>query len=171
MMSIAPNKNGPLFALGVQQPLTLSFSPSTAIVVRIYGLCQEQSTWSSAFPQQSTRPHRHRLVSQSLTDFRSSDNFSLVMEYLAKGSLDQYSRKAVSGSGWDKAELYRIAIGIARGMAHLAAAGIVHRDLAARNILLSEQCEPKVSDFGMSRVLNSEGESGQTNSNGTILPS
>jgi serine/threonine protein kinase len=93
------------------------------------------------------------------------DNFSLVMEYSARGSLDLYSKKVISQSGWDTHELYRILIGIARGMAHLAAAGIVHRDLAARNILLGTTSEPKVSDFGMSRVLNSAGETAQTNSN------
>jgi serine/threonine protein kinase len=117
------------------QTLMMSIAPNKN-VVRLYGLCQELN------------------------------NFSLVMDYLAKGALDTYCAKLVKGGkGWDSNELYRIALGISRGMAHLAQSGIVHRDLAARNILLSEKCEPKVSDFGMSRVLNSEGASGKTNSN------
>lgn len=85
------------------------------------------------------------------------------MEFLGKGSLDSYAAKCAP-AGWNANELYRIAIGVSRGMAHLAERGIVHRDLAARNILLSKLCEPKVSDFGMSRVLSEESGSGQTSS-------
>jgi serine/threonine protein kinase len=38
-------------------------------------------------------------------------------------------------------------------MLHLHNNNIVHRDLAARNILLSATGAPKISDFGMSRVI------------------
>lgn len=54
--------------------------------------------------------------------------------------------------------------GIASGMLHLTLEGIVHRDLAARNVLLSQRLEAKVSDFGMSRQLetNQQQEGAQT---------
>ena len=39
------------------------------------------------------------------------------------------------------------------GMLHLHSEGVIHRDLAARNILLDASLRPKVSDFGMSRVV------------------
>ncbi len=42
--------------------------------------------------------------------------------------------------------------GVAAGMAHLHLEGIVHRDLAARNILLTENKDPKVADFGLARI-------------------
>jgi serine/threonine protein kinase len=63
--------------------------------------------------------------------------------------------------------LFRVVRGIARGMAHLASQNIVHRDLAARNILLDANFEPKVSDFGFSRVV---GESGQGKTSAAVGP-
>lgn len=101
-------------------------------VVRIYGLCQELS------------------------------NFSLVMEFMPHGSLDSFLHKEIKVSGWDERLLYRVVIGIARGMAHLSANGVVHRDLAARNVLLGDRYEPKISDFGMSRMIG-ENQTGVTN--------
>jgi serine/threonine protein kinase len=38
----------------------------------------------------------------------------------------------------------------------VAQSNIIHKDLAARNCLVSELLIVKVSDFGLSRVLNSE---------------
>lgn len=46
--------------------------------------------------------------------------------------------------------------GIAAGMLHLHIENVVHRDLAARNVLLNISYQPKISDFGMSRILASD---------------
>jgi serine/threonine protein kinase len=60
----------------------------------------------------------------------------------------------------NKIELIR---GIAAGMSHLHSHNIIHRDLAARNILLTGNGHPKISDFGMSRILQEQQE-GKTQS-------
>lgn len=54
-----------------------------------------------------------------------------------------------------EAELLPLALGIARGLAHAHAAGVIHRDLKPANILLATGpagLVPKIADFGMARA-------------------
>lgn len=47
---------------------------------------------------------------------------------------------------------------VAAGMDHLVSQKYIHRDLAARNVLLGEDCQVKIADFGLSRALAKEGD-------------
>jgi hypothetical protein len=49
-------------------------------------------------------------------------------------------------------ELVSIVRGIASGLAHAHAGGVVHRDLKPANILLTPSGTPKIADFGMARA-------------------
>ncbi|KAM0824034.1 hypothetical protein ACQ4PT_070475 [Festuca glaucescens] len=85
----------------------------------------------------------------------------LVLEYVENGSLDKtlFSSK---GSHilleWNKR--FKIALGVAKGLSYLhheCLEWVIHCDLKPENILLDEKLEPKITDFGLAKLLNRGG--------------
>ena len=75
--------------------------------------------------------------------------------------IDPSKREALD---WNK----RLTIieGIARGLLYLhrdARCRIIHRDLKASNILLDQQMNPKISDFGMAKFFGGDQDQANTN--------
>uniref|UniRef100_A0A1A8D2I9 receptor protein-tyrosine kinase n=2 Tax=Nothobranchius TaxID=28779 RepID=A0A1A8D2I9_NOTKA len=90
----------------------------------------------------------------------------IVTEYMENGSLDSFLRK--HDAQFTGIQLVGMLRGIASGMKYLSDMGYVHRDLAARNILVNSNLVCKVSDFGMSRVLEDDPEAAYTTRGGKI---
>uniref|UniRef100_A0A8C1WJN0 Ephrin type-A receptor 6 n=1 Tax=Cyprinus carpio TaxID=7962 RepID=A0A8C1WJN0_CYPCA len=90
----------------------------------------------------------------------------IVVEYMENGSLDSFLRK--HDGHFTVIQLVGMLRGIASGMMYLSDIGYVHRDLAARNILVDDNLVCKVSDFGLSRVLEDDPEAAYTTTGGKI---
>ncbi|PQM37034.1 hypothetical protein Pyn_03133 [Prunus yedoensis var. nudiflora] len=84
----------------------------------------------------------------------------LVYEYVDNGNLDQWLHGdvgEVSLLTWDIR--MNVILGTAKGLAYLHEGlepKVVHRDVKSSNILVDRQWNPKVSDFGLAKLLCSE---------------
>uniref|UniRef100_A0A8C9ZR98 receptor protein-tyrosine kinase n=1 Tax=Sander lucioperca TaxID=283035 RepID=A0A8C9ZR98_SANLU len=90
----------------------------------------------------------------------------IVTEYMENGALDTYLKDR--DGEISSYQLVGMLRGIAAGMKYLADMNYVHRDLAARNVLVNNNLECKVSDFGLSRVLEDDAEGTYTTRGGKI---
>ncbi|CAM0952647.1 unnamed protein product [Alopecurus aequalis] len=85
----------------------------------------------------------------------------LVSEFVKNGSLD----KILFGGGslhalLDWKQRFNIALGVAKGLAYLhheCSEWVIHCDMKPENILLDENLEPKIADFGLAKLLNRGG--------------
>jgi len=90
----------------------------------------------------------------------SKSKIFLVTEFMGKGSLLEYLRSR--GRQYvTKKDQIGFAVDTCCGMAYLENNKIVHRDLAARNVLLSDDLQAKVADFGLASSDGATVESGK----------
>ncbi|XP_020571417.1 leucine-rich repeat receptor-like serine/threonine/tyrosine-protein kinase SOBIR1 [Phalaenopsis equestris] len=98
---------------------------------------------------------RHRNLLPLLAHVSRPDCHYLIYEYMTNGSLHNALRDAANGLrdlSWSVR--HRIAMGIAAGLEHLHhhhKPHIFHRDLKPANVLLDENMEAIISDFGFAK--------------------
>ncbi|XP_046841787.1 fibroblast growth factor receptor 4-like [Xenia sp. Carnegie-2017] len=111
----------------------------------------------------------HRNVIKLIGAVTNEEPVFVVTELCARGNLRKLLQNSrILSSETDKnsfheyknifstlshTKLIQIAVDIANGMHHLEKHKFVHRDLSARNILIGENFEAKVSDFGLARPI------------------
>ncbi len=76
----------------------------------------------------------------------------IAMEYIAGKTLD----RLIGRKGMRLNDALRYAVQIADGLAAAHSAGIIHRDLKPANIIVNEQGEVKILDFGLAKLAEIE---------------
>uniref|UniRef100_A0A453NZH3 non-specific serine/threonine protein kinase n=1 Tax=Aegilops tauschii subsp. strangulata TaxID=200361 RepID=A0A453NZH3_AEGTS len=97
-----------------------------------------------------------------------SDQY-LVYEYCANGNLAQNLLRSDSVLSWPtRVKILRDCASVLRFLHTHSDGCIVHRDIKLTNILLTEDMEPKLSDFGLAKMLQMEETKVFTDVRGTI---
>ncbi|XP_050149357.1 G-type lectin S-receptor-like serine/threonine-protein kinase At1g61550 [Malus sylvestris] len=84
------------------------------------------------------------------------DEKLLIYEFMPNRSLDTLLFNPTQRAVLDWGRRFNIIQGVARGLLYLhrdSCLRVIHRDLKVSNILLDEKMNPKISDFGLSRIV------------------
>uniref|UniRef100_A0A452ZNR0 non-specific serine/threonine protein kinase n=1 Tax=Aegilops tauschii subsp. strangulata TaxID=200361 RepID=A0A452ZNR0_AEGTS len=79
----------------------------------------------------------------------------LVYEYVENGSLDRHLFGEDNSKALAWRERFKIALGAAKGLAYLhheCLEWVIHCDVKPENILLTRDLDPKIADFGLSKL-------------------
>ena len=105
-------------------------------------------------------------------DFTGSRNITIFMDLMKKGSLEKIlkqAQKSLADSDYDNTARQIILVGIAYGMMLLHQNSVIHRDLKPGNILIDQNFYPHITDFGLSKFLDSGHSKSQSKTCGTPI--
>ncbi|KAG8362870.1 hypothetical protein BUALT_BualtUnG0029000 [Buddleja alternifolia] len=100
---------------------------------------------------------KHRNLLPLLAHLSRPSYHYLVYEYIKNGSLQDYLQYVKEGEReLDWLARYKIALGVVAGLEYLHmnhTPCIIHRDLTPANILLDDEMEARLADFGLARAI------------------
>ncbi|KAJ8537191.1 hypothetical protein K7X08_035592 [Anisodus acutangulus] len=77
----------------------------------------------------------------------------LIYEFVAGGNLYKHLHEGSGGCFLSWNERFNIILGTAKSLAHLHQMNVIHYNLKSSNILIDSSGKPKVSDYGLARLL------------------
>ncbi|KAK3152393.1 hypothetical protein QOZ80_2BG0158290 [Eleusine coracana subsp. coracana] len=144
----------------------------TVAIKRLHGDCRFHGDRAFLAEMETIGKVKHRNLVPLLGYCAHGDERFLVYEYMHHGSLETWLRNradAAEALGWT-ARL-KICVGSACGLMflhHGFVPHIIHRDMKSSNILLDENMESRVSDFGLARIISAYETHVSTNVAGTL---
>ncbi|XP_028756647.1 mitogen-activated protein kinase kinase 9-like [Neltuma alba] len=81
---------------------------------------------------------------------KPSGDVAILLEYMDSGTLDTLLKK---NGTFSESQLAAVARQVLNGLSYLHANNVIHRDIKPSNLLVNQNMEVKISDFGVSKVM------------------
>ncbi|KAK8608407.1 hypothetical protein V6N13_023831 [Hibiscus sabdariffa] len=130
----------------------------TPVAVKLLSSSSKQGYKEFQAEAQSLMIVHHKNLVSLIGYCKENDHMALVYEFMVNGNLRQHltgTNKTVLN--WK--QRLQIGVDVAQGLDYLhngCKPPIVHRDLKPANILLAENMQAKIADFGLSRIFSTE---------------
>ncbi|XP_044469884.1 mitogen-activated protein kinase kinase kinase 20-like [Mangifera indica] len=93
--------------------------------------------------------------------------YNLFLEYASRGSLADWLRK--NNGKLQESDVKRYTRSVLKGLRHIHAKGFVHCDIKLQNLLVFDQDEAKIADFGLAKKSGTENKQEKFECRGTPL--
>ncbi len=87
--------------------------------------------------------------------FQVEDKLWIIMEFVEYGSLHDIIKKHFPDGIKDPQMIASIAYQVIKGLEYLHSKNIIHRDIKSANVLINKNGDVKLTDFGISKLLES----------------
>eukprot|EP00775_Hariotina_reticulata_P007213 gene7213-7427_t len=126
------------------------------VAVKILKEMQDDVSQYQEFLQEVSimRKVRHKNVVQFIGACTRKPNLCIVFEYMSGGSVYDWIRRE---GPLKLNQVLKVCMEVSRGMDYLHQRKIIHRDLKAANLLLDENGTVKIADFGVARMIETNG--------------